>query len=82
MKSNDIVSHIHHRQAAADIPNPGSPPKRWPSSSRSHRTRRYETQLRYFKLLSGAAGVTALIMLVLAKFAIEGLEAQNQASLH
>ncbi len=78
MNTNETVSHIYAGSSEPDIPNPGSftthrtPPPRFRGS------RRYETRLRYFKLLGSAAGVTALVLLVIAKFAIEGLESENQ----
>jgi len=78
MKNNDNVSHIHSAPAAADVSNSRDSPNRNRSSSRYHRRRSYDKQLTRIKLLGGAAGVVVLILLVLAKFEIDGLEAQNR----
>jgi hypothetical protein len=78
MKTNDIVSHIHPQRARADVSSSRGSTNRTRSSSRYHGRRRYEKQLTRIKLLGGTAGVVALILLVLAKFEIDSLEAQNR----
>ena len=79
MNSNETVPHIHPRSSSVDNLNSGSSATRRPGPPRFPRRRRHEIQSRYIKLLVVFAGVTALILLVLAKFTIEGLESENQA---
>ena len=79
MSTNETVTHIHPRSSSSDTPDPGASAARQLHAPRFRSRRRYGTQSRYFQLLGSAAGVAALILLVLAKFSIDGLESENQA---
>ena len=78
MSTNETVSHIHPQNSASDITISRSSATRRQHASRLRASRRYGTQSRYMKLLGSAAGIAALILLVLAKFSIDGLESENQ----
>ena len=79
MSTNKTVSHIHPRSSSSDIPNSGGSAARRLHAPRIRASRRFGTQSPYYKLLGSAAGLAALILLVLAKFSIDGLESENHA---